>query len=105
MRRRNKQIIIRLTEDEYNRLKRNVEKTGLTMQAYFQMLMKNIQPRERPPMDLIEVLKSLQQINKNMNQVALRANAKGFVDTTAYWENVRWLKETVSYLIMEMNTR
>lgn len=105
MRRRNKQIIIRLTDNEYKRLKRNVEKTGLTMQAYFQMLMKNIQPIERPSTDLIEVLKNLQQINNNMNQVAVKANAKGFVDTAAYWENVNWLQETVSYLIMEMNTR
>lgn len=105
MRRRNKQIIIRLTDNEYKRLKRNVEKTGLTMQAYFQMLMKNIQPIERPSMDLLEVLKNLQQINNNMNQVAVKANAKGFVDTAAYWENVNWLQETVSQLIMKMNTR
>lgn len=105
MRRRNKQIIIRLTDNEYKRLKRNVEKTGLTMQAYFQMLMKNIQPVERPSMDLLEVLKNLQQINNNMNQVAVKANAKGFVDTAAYWENVNWLQETVSQLIMKMNTK
>lgn len=105
MRQRNKQIIIRLTENEYCHLKKNVEKTGLTIQAYFRMLMKNIQPKERPPMDLIGVLKSLQQINNNMNQIAVKANAKGFVDAPAYWENVRWLKETVSIIIAEINGR
>ena len=54
---------------------------------------------------VIEVLKNLQQINNNMNQGAVKANAKGFVDTAAYWENVNWLQETVSQLIMKINTR
>ncbi len=31
--------------------------------------------------------------------LAVKANAKGFVDTDSYWENVRWLKETVSKLM------
>lgn len=35
----------------------------------------------------------------NINQIAVKANAKGFVDTASYWENVRWLKETVSKLM------
>ena len=34
MRTRNKQIILRLTEKEYDDLKANVAKTSLTMQAY-----------------------------------------------------------------------
>lgn len=50
-------------------------------------------------MDLIEVLKNLQQINNNMNQIAVKANAKGFVDTASYWDNVRRLQETVSKLM------
>ena len=53
-------------------------------------------------MELVTVLKNLQQINNNMNQVALKANAKGFIDTEAYWENVRWLQDTVALLLKEM---
>ena len=53
-------------------------------------------------MDLISVLRNLQQINNNMNQVALIANAKGFVDTAAYWENVELLKETIHELLEVM---
>jgi hypothetical protein len=37
-----------------------------------------------------------------MNQIAVKANAKGFVDTASYWENVRWLKETVIKLMEVM---
>lgn len=53
-------------------------------------------------MELVTVLKNLQQINNNMNQVALKVNAMGFVDTAAYWENVRWLQDTVALLLKEM---
>ena len=34
--------------------------------------------------------------------VALIANAKGFVDTAAYWENVELLKETIHELLEVM---
>ena len=44
-------------------------------------------------------LKNLQQINNNMNQIAVKANAKGFVDTASYWQNVRWLQEIISKLM------
>ena len=53
-------------------------------------------------MDVIDILKNLQQINNNMNQIAVKANAKGFVDTASYWENVRWLKDTVRKLMEVM---
>ena len=58
--------------------------------------------REMPSMDLISVLRNLQQINNNMNQVDLIANAKGFVDTAAYWVNVELLKETIHELLEVM---
>jgi hypothetical protein len=58
--------------------------------------------KEKPPVDVIDILKNLQQINNNMNQIAVKANAKGFVDTASYWENVRWLKETVIKLMEVM---
>ena len=91
-----------MTEDEYSRLKRNVAKTGLTIQAYFRYLMQNIQPKEQPSMELTEILKNLQQINNNMNQIAVKANSKGFVDTASYWENVNLLRQTIKALLEEM---
>ncbi len=99
MRRRNKEIVLWFTEDEYSSLKKQVGKTGLSMQAYFRLLIRQIQPKEKPPPDVIDILKNLQQINNNMNQIAMKANSNGFVDTASYWQNVRWLQETVSKLM------
>lgn len=96
MRRRNREIIIWLTEDEYHHLKKKVAKTGLTIQAYFRKLMKDIQPKEQPPMDFYDVLKNLRQINLNMNQIAVKANATGFVDVVEFRRSVEMLQCEIS---------
>lgn len=54
MRTRDKQIILRLTEKEYDELKVNVAKTNLSMQAYLRTIIAGIQPKERVPMNLFE---------------------------------------------------
>ena len=99
MARRNIKIDLRLNEQEMERLRRDVARSGWSREKYLRALIEHSSIREMPSMDLISVLRNLQQINNNMNQVALIANAKGFVDTAAYWENVELLKETIHELL------
>ena len=102
MARRNIKIDLRLNEQEMERLRRDVVRSGWSREKYLRALIEHSSIREMPSMDLISVLRNLQQINNNMNQVALIANAKGFVDTEAYWENVELLKETIHELLEVM---
>lgn len=102
MARRNIKIDLRLNEQEMERLRRDVARSGWSREKYLRALIERSSIREMPSMDLISVLRNLQQINNNMNQVALIANAKGFVDTAAYWENVELLKETIHELLEVM---
>ena len=102
MARRNIKIDLRLSEQEMERLRRDVARSGWSREKYLRALIEHSSIREMPSMDLISVLRNLQQINNNMNQVALIANAKGFVDTAAYWENVELLKETIHELLEVM---
>ena len=95
-------IDLRLNEEEAEELNRDVEKSGLSREAYLRALIRNRPLKERPPVELGAVLRSLQQINNTMNQIALKTNAKGFVDTAAYWDNVRSLQDTVALLLKEM---
>ncbi len=104
MARRTVKIDLRLTESEAAALNRDVRKAGVSREAYLRALIRKMPLKEKPSKDVIAVLKSLQQISNNMNQIAVKANAKGFVDTAAYWENVSWLKETVSRLMEVMYT-
>ena len=99
MARRAIKIDLRLSEREAEALNRDVKKAGVSREAYLRSLIRKMPLKEKPPIDLIEVLKNLNQINHNMNQIAVKANAKGFVDASSYWDNVRWLQETVSKLM------
>ena len=102
MARRTVKIDLRLTESEAATLNRDVKKAGVSREAYLRSLIRKMPLKEKPPVDVIDILKNLQQINNNMNQIAVKGNAKGFVDTASYWENVRWLKETVIKLMEVM---
>ena len=102
MARRTIKIDLRLTESEAAALNRDVKKAGVSREAYLRSLIRKLPLKEKPSVDVIDILKNLQQINNNMNQIAVKANAKGFVDTASYWENVRWLKDTVRKLMEVM---
>lgn len=102
MARRKIKIDLRLSEDEAALLNSDVEKSGYSREAYLRAMIKQRPIKERPPMDLVDVLKSLQQINNNMNQIATKANSLNFVDTAAYWENVDLLKGTIGKLLEVM---
>lgn len=102
--RRKYEVKFRLNQDEYQLLNGDVEKSGLSREAYLRALVKQRPIKERPPMDLVDVLRNLQQINNNMNQVAMKANSLNFVDTAAYWGNVEELKSVVSKLLEVMYT-
>lgn len=100
MRTRERSLHLRFTEQEWSYLMKQCSRSGLKPQAYIHRLIKNKPVKELPPVEYFEVLKNLRQINHNMNQIAVVANAKGFVDTAAYWENMKALQQTVG-LMME----
>ena len=101
MRRRNK-IDLRLNDTDLAQLNHDVEKSGWSREKYLRALIAKRPIRERPSMDLVSVLKQLQQINNNMNQIAVKANSLNFVDTAAYWENVDQLEELKGKLLEVM---
>ena len=102
MARRTIKIDLRLNASEAEQLNRKVAKSGLSREAYLRALIQNRPVKERPTPDLVAVLKNLQQINHNMNQIAVKANTLQFVDTQTYWENVRSLKSTMAALLEVM---
>ena len=78
MRTRNKQLLIRLTEKEYNNFKNQVEKSGLKMNAYFVRLINNKPIKERPPQDYANIVYELSKIGNNINQLAYKANKTNY---------------------------
>ena len=99
---RNREVRVRLSEDELAVLNRDTEKSGWSREKYMRALIAHSPIKSKPSMDLVSVLRNLQQINNNMNQIAMKANSLNFVDTAAYWENIESLEELKGQLLEVM---
>ena len=67
-----KQIVIRMTEEEFTRLKKKISKSGLNQAEYLRkaVLNKRIVSTE----GISELMKELKRIGINLNQIARKAN-------------------------------
>ena len=90
------------SRDEAQDLQKKAKKTCLTEAALVRLLVRGYEPRERPDERFYDTMRQLSSIGNNINQIALVGNAKGFIDTVAYWENVDWLKKTIHELLEVM---
>lgn len=104
MRTRENSLHLRFTDEEITYMRSQADKCGLRLQAYVQKLIRDKPVKELPSMDFFAVIKQLGQIGNNLNQIAVVANSKGFIDVKAYWENVSWLRRVVAEMMEEMFT-
>lgn len=99
MNKRNNRVQIWMNDSELNKLNSKVKKSGLSRESYIRLLLDGITPKVLPPIEFSEILKNLRQINNNMNQIAMKANASGIIDARAYRENYSRLQEQVGEII------
>lgn len=98
MRAREKQVIFRITLDEYFELKNKADKVGLNISELLRCLISDFEPREKPPEKFYESIKQIRGLANNMNQLARRANALGFIDELEYKKNA----DKVNQFIIEI---
>ncbi len=99
MLKRKHQVLFRLNDTEYKVLKRNVKRSGLNREEYIRSALSNVTFKELPSLEFYDILKNLRQINNNLNQIAIKANAYGFIDARAYRENYSKLQEQIGEII------
>ena len=104
MRKRNVQILFRLTEDEAEYLCSLAEKSGHSRQALLQSMVMGYRLSEKPDPEFYKIMRELSAIGNRINQLAAKANALNFVDTPMlYDEAKRWrdfrLDVSRSYLV------
>lgn len=95
MRKRNVQVIVRLSEQEARHLKIQLSRTGLTRSTYLRFLIMGFAPKPLPSLDYHKMIKELRAIGNRMNQIAARANATGFIKANDYDRDVAELRQAV----------
>lgn len=82
---------IRLTPAEAADLKDKAMSVGVNQSTLIRMLLKGYRPKEKPDDRFYAALRELHSIGNNMNQLAAKANAQGWVDVPMLEsERQRW---------------
>lgn len=93
MRKRNIQKIVRFSRDEAQDLQKKAKKACLSEAGLIRLLLRGYEPREKPDERFYDVMRELSSIGNNINQLAVKANALGFVDASQLKKEAeRWHK-------------
>ena len=93
MRKRNIQKIVRFSRDEAQDLQKKAKKACLSEAGLIRLLLRGYEPREKADERFYDVMRELSSIGNNINQLAVKANALGFVDAPQLKKEAeRWHK-------------
>ena len=93
MSKRNIQKIVRFSRDEAQDLQKKAKKACLSEAGLIRLLLRGYEPREKPDERFYDVMRELSSIGNNINQLAVKANALGFVDAPQLKKEAeRWHK-------------
>ena len=95
MQRRTIRIEFRLDETEFATLDRRVKKSGLSRENYLRHLIRNLVPTDRPPPEYFHMMRTLNGIGNNLNQVAQKAHILNVIDVKRYEDNVAALDRAI----------
>lgn len=82
MRKRKNRIHIYLNDTELENLTQKQKITGLSREEFCRRIINGTEVKQGPSLDTAMLLKELNKIGTNINQIAVKANAIGFVDVS-----------------------
>lgn len=77
---RQRQVILRLSDSEFDELEEKAKKSGLNKSVYLRRLIAGVRPREKPDAKFYKVLNDLGRIGTNINQIATIANTTQYIN-------------------------
>lgn len=90
-----KTITLRLDAAHYAKLRETAQATGLKIEPMLRQLIMSVQLRPRPPDTYAALLRELNAIGNNVNQLAFQANARGEATQEEIHEAARLVREAV----------
>ena len=93
MRNRTKAVIVRLTEKEKRHLQRQATNAGLKVEPFIRKLIMGVEIRPRPPDNIPQLIREINAIGNNINQIARKVNTENRVSQDQLDELFRLLGE------------
>ena len=90
-----KTITLRLDTAHYAKLRKTAQVTGLKIEPMLRQLIMGVQLRPRPPDTYAALLRELNAIGNNVNQLAFQANARGEATQEELHETARLVREAI----------
>ena len=87
---RNIHVGTRLNEAEHKKLQELCQRTGLGTTRLLRQLITEAELQAKPTPELRELLRAMDRVGNNLNQLAHRANTIGLIDQ-AEWDRVKAL--------------
>lgn len=100
MRKRTKQFVIRLNDDELNHLNKLVKESNLSRESYLRMCINGLVPKPSPSTELIETIGILRQIAESLNDISKSVYTQNGVDETMYIQNFELLQNQISEIMI-----
>jgi len=82
-------VLFRLDRTEAQKLDKLVKKSGLTRETFLRSMISGYRLHEKPDDDFYQSMRELSAIGNRINQLAIKANALGFVDAPLLAEEVK----------------
>ena len=78
--RKTKEIKVRMTENEFDRVTAVAQATVLSREAFIREALRGTTIHERPPAEYGEIVRELRRIGSNVQQLLIKARTLEFVD-------------------------
>ena len=86
-------LTVRLTPKEHEHLKREADECGLKMEPYIRKLIAGSEVKARPPNEYVTLIREINAIGNNINQIAHIANAEGRISDNKISEAKKYLSD------------
>lgn len=93
LRKRKQAILIRLTDNEKNYLQRQADNAGLKMEPFIRKLIMGIEILPRPPDNIAQLIREINAVGNNINQIARKVNTENSVNQAQLEEILHLLGE------------
>lgn len=93
MLKRQKQLTVRFTDEEYAALKGKADIAGMKMEPFVRQLVEGYTIKPRPPDSYVRLSQQVAAVGNNLNQLAHIANATGKVSDHSLQQAQRLMEE------------